>query len=457
MSWLENVDKGMRVMCGDGRIYEPLWVRSTVEKDYNTSEFEFIEVSGTLVRKYKPKGSRYSLRICFEGDNHLDDVASFMKSADDQRPWTISHPLHGSINGQPVRIGRDDTAANVTELTILFVESITEESPQVTTAPGAKVISDKSLLDDLVIQYYAVSLSPSSNIINPFVKPSSVIRIQKASLSQIYNSVAKKVKGATDSIKDKIDAENYFNLFNQANSAIVNLTSDPIAAARSVSAMINAPFNFLNSVKSRIDTLVTSYNAVRSAVLNLNINQTPVQINTIDRIASKRIYETNALMIISSMTNAAILQYDAANNELTSNPTPPESSLIVPNDYTSRQDVMNVIDAILDVYNTFLGDIDVLQSETGGDLDSYVPDFNSMNNLNSLVDFTISQLLDIVLDSKQERIIDLPEDMNVITIAHRYYGLDLNDVNLQRILDNNNIGISELLNVSKGRKITYYV
>ena len=41
-------------------------------KDYNVAEFEFPEVSGTLVSRKKPKGSRYDLEIIFQGENNLD-------------------------------------------------------------------------------------------------------------------------------------------------------------------------------------------------------------------------------------------------------------------------------------------------------------------------------------------------------------------------------------------------
>jgi hypothetical protein len=45
----------------------------------------------------------------------------------------------------------------------------------------------------------------------------------------------------------------------------------------------------------------------------------------------------------------------------------------------------------------------------------------------------------------------------VINITHRFYGLDLADENITRIIDSNNIGINEILEVKKGRKIVYYV
>ncbi len=47
--------------------------------------------------------------------------------------------------------------------------------------------------------------------------------------------------------------------------------------------------------------------------------------------------------------------------------------------------------------------------------------------------------------------------MNVILLSHKFYGSDENDDNLQKFIDTNNIGLNELLNISKGRKVIYYI
>jgi hypothetical protein len=66
-------------------------------------------------------------------------------------------------------------------------------------------------------------------------------------------------------------------------------------------------------------------------------------------------------------------------------------------------------------------------------------------------------LFEIAISAQQERSILCDSDTNVILLAHRFYGLLLDDSTIQRVMDNNSIGISEILDIKKGRKILYYV
>ena len=80
-----------------------------------------------------------------------------------------------------------------------------------------------------------------------------------------------------------------------------------------------------------------------------------------------------------------------------------------------------------------------------------------MSQLTGVVNYAISQLFIIALGAQQERIILLGEDSNVINLTHRFYGLDSEDLNIDKFMRNNDIGISEMLQIEKGRKIKYYV
>jgi len=453
MGWIENIDSGMIVTCGDGRKFYPLWIRATVEKDFNVAQYEFMEVAGTLVRKYKPKGKLYEIKICFHGDNHLDTAESFDRSSNDERPWNIQHPLYGSITVQPLKLKRDDTSINVTEFSGPFVETITEENPQVNISKPAKVIADKAQLDDLLANYFVGRLVPSTTVVSSITPPTAVVSVQRRNISQIYNAVSKRVKGATDSVKDVLDADEYFNAFHKANSAVLQITSFPLEASRAVIALINAPFQFKNSVLSRIGSLTASFDMIRQSIEGLT--ESGVVLAT-EVVARKLIYETNGAMVISSMATASILQYDQANNELTDSPTVDGSNLVTP-DYPSRTAVISVMETLLDTYNTYLEDLDSLQTDNGGEEDSFIPDPTNAQALAALINFTVAELMSIVLTGRQERVITLKDDTNLISLAHKLYGLDQEDSSIEQLMETNKIGINELMKLSKGRQIVYYV
>jgi len=77
--------------------------------------------------------------------------------------------------------------------------------------------------------------------------------------------------------------------------------------------------------------------------------------------------------------------------------------------------------------------------------------------LSILFNFVLSHLFVIAIDAQQKRVVTLTEDSNVILLAHRYYGLTVDDSTIERFMNQNNIGINEIMNIEKGREIIYYV
>ena len=98
-----------------------------------------------------------------------------------------------------------------------------------------------------------------------------------------------------------------------------------------------------------------------------------------------------------------------------------------------------------------------LQTVNGFESDSYLPDATFIDSLNYAVNYAVSNLYEIALNARQERIICLEEDSNIIILAHRFYGLSEDDSTIDYFAQTNNIGLSETFQVEKGRKIVYYV
>jgi hypothetical protein len=119
--------------------------------------------------------------------------------------------------------------------------------------------------------------------------------------------------------------------------------------------------------------------------------------------------------------------------------------------------VISIIDILYAYLNAYLARLDDLQSNNYSSTDSYIPDPQSLFDLTSLVNKTIANLFKIALGAKQERIVYLDKSSNVINLTHRFYGLDPDDLNIQSFISTNKIGINEMLNIKKGRKIVYYL
>jgi hypothetical protein len=406
MSWIDQVSTNFIITTGDGKQYTPLWVLSSKEVTYNISEFEFPKVSGTLVKRGTPKGRKFAIEIYFQGENYLEQALAFENSANDSRPWIISHPLHGSITAQPIALSYDYTKYNSCKISGSVTETITEERPKGSPDPVAKIFDDKEDLDNVAVEAFTVTASAAD-----------ITSITNNSL-KTYNLFSKIINSATE-------AEEYFNLYKDLNTKILNLITLPTVALQALQAFYNYPALLSADVQVRVNAFSDQLNLLKA------------EKDGITGLSEKKSYETQGSATISAAALAS------------ANP--------LPGNYGNRASVLAMIQLLIDMYNSFLQDPDDLQSDNGGDPDSYIPDAAVLIGLNDLINYTVSSLFNIALGAKQERSVYIEDDSNVVILAHRFYGLKADDSSIDELIKNNNIGLSEILQIKKGRKIVYYV
>jgi hypothetical protein len=410
MSWIERAKDKLVIMTGDGREYFPLWKEPQKSIEYNISQFEFPGVEGSIVSRGTRKGRKFPLEIYFGGENHLDDTERFLISCDDKRHWVVTHPYYGIFNAHPITINVDNTGDNVSKITISLIETIVENNPKGIDTPADKIIEGGIELQVRLLDSVTASMPVPTTLDK---------NLMSSQVTSVYNEGKSKIKLTAD-------ADNYFNLFNDANAAILDATDEVSEAMTTIQAMLNAPFQFIDSVKNRVNMLKNQFFKLVSSAENI--------VALFDRPSERRIYEHNGAIIISSMAQASVTNID----------------------YASAEEVIAVTEILIDTYDGFTENLDTLQTDNGIDEDSYVPDAEAMIKLQALVDYTVSKLLEIALESKQERSIILEYDSNVILIAHRLYGLQADDSTIESLIATNNFGIEDLLQISAGRKIKYY-
>ena len=408
MSWIEQTQSQLIIRCGDGKEYRPLWLNASKDVEYNVSEFNFPNLPGTLVARTQVKGSRYALEVYFQGEDHLSQALAFEVSARDARAWTVSHPFYGAITVQPISLNFDFTKYNVSRITGTIVETIDDGNPKAILVPVDKINDDKSIFDDVASISFENNVQPDTADINTLT----------ANALDVYTKGA--VKAA-----DTSEAESYLNLFNSANAAIIDATAEPLAAIQKTQALLSAPSQFKVSAQTRVNLFVDQFEGLNNSVSNIVTR------------SEKKIFENNAGTLLAAMAVSAA--------------TP------LPGNYGSRGSVLSVIDLILANYNLYLLSLDSLQSANGGNVDSYMADAETLSNLDGLIKYTISSLFAIALNAKQERSVYIEDDSNIILLAHRFYRLDESDNSINELIANNNIGLSEMLGLRKGRKIIYYV
>lgn len=408
MSWIEKVKNNLIIRTGEGSEFNVIWKGAIRTQEYNVAQFEFPTIKGTLVKRSEPKGMQYNIEFYFQGENNLDDADDFKTAAEDKRHWVLIHPFYGRLTVQPTTLTFDSTALNITRITGTVIETIVEDNPKTSADPKDKIARDKEIFDETAAVSFASNVDPSIQDVNQMTQNTAV-----------SYAVGKK------KVKLTVDSERYFNAFNTANAKILEATAEPLAAMRQMQVMLNMPALFADSVRNRLATLLDQFNLLRDTLEGITERHL------------KLIYETNQGSIISSMLLAVA--------------TPGEG------DYENRSEVFAIVEQILGAYNTYIEDLDSLQTDNGGEPESYIPDPAGATQLNQLINFTLANLFNIALDSKQERSVILEDDTNVILLAHRFYGVQPDDSTMDAIIQQNEMGINEMLHIKKGRTVKYYI
>ncbi len=407
MSWIEKIKEGITITTGDGEVYQPLYVLSAKNIDYNVAEFNFPNVNGTLVKVGNKRGTRHNIRIIFQGENHLDVSEAFEKSCEDKRPWIVSHPFYGRLLVQKTSLQFNPTGLNTTEITGELIETISDDYPKTSIDPrdfAEQQINDTN--ESNVESFSNTDLSPTD-------------------INELENDIDD-ISDATGTPDLSESAFNdYINSYNETKNKLLDAADETLAAANAIVDFITKVATFDIPIPIRIQLLLEQFQILNNKIDALN---TPNQ---------KKKYETIAGAIFTAINETAITPTD--------------------NDYETIDEVTSVIDEIVSVNNQYINSLNDLQTIDGADIDSYIPDFTFVNNLNVLVNHVLSTLFIIAIDAQQQRVTVLTEDSNAILLTHRYYGLEADDSTLNKFISQNNIGINELMNIEKGRKIIYYV
>jgi hypothetical protein len=411
MSWIDKVKNPLIITTGDGQEFSfNLWVNASQELEWNESQFNFINIEGTLVKKKKAIGRKFPLEFYYQGQNHIDLSDIFRIALRDERPATLDHPYYGLLAVQILNLKIDNSVLNISKFTGTAYETITENAlpsrPDVLEAIQVKKIEIDEICEEELTE------EPSITEINTF----------KNSNEQNYKA-GLKIATLPE------EAQEYFNAFSTASNAIDVITATPILAIRAAISVITLPAKFQAAVQSRIKTLQDQMSYLRRTLLGIG-----------QHVAGKQIFEVQGMGIISSMCIASVAPLTG--------------------DYTNASSVLTIIDIIKGAHRQLLTDLDSLQDDNGGSPDNFIPGALAVGEMNDLVALTLSNLLDIALNGKKEISVVLSEDSNIILLTDKYYGLDPEDENLQKFIDTNGLTVNkntkDTLILKKGRTIVYY-
>ncbi len=400
MSWKETIEnKQFKITTGDGREWQPQWLLGESSIEYNTTAYNFINLKGTLVDRKKPNSRKVPLSVWFQGEDNITQTDNFLKSAEDPRPWEVVHPILGTITGQPISITRNDGSLNATELKIDFWETIVVDYPD-------NEISVRDRISAKSIDVRSAGISSYTAV------PTSADVL--------------KLKAATEQVKgpflnlagDKKIA--YENAASASLKSADNLVSDKRTALRNQQELFTIPVDFEAGINSKV-------NAFKRAFRNLD---------SINSKNDKFFYESQGATALASLCECVVTVDEG--------------------EYPSRRNIEEVVTLIVELYGEYILTMDNALVDIYDVDNAWNPDANLQTELNDLVLDTISNLQAMAFETKQERVIYLEKDSNLILLTHRYLGLDENDENMETLRQLNNIKNHEVLLIRKGREIKFY-
>ena len=403
MTWKERLeDIQFSITTGDGKVYTPLWKNGEKLKNFNASKYDFIKIEGSYIDKRKPQSNNYPLTFWFQGDDHIDKCNAFDESSNDSNRWTVEHPLYGTIKGQALNLSRNDSNYGITEVTVDFWESISDDLPNSDVSASDEVDSMVSNVNTLSATSFANSAKPSTSNINT-LRESTVLEASKF----------------------EPDSDNYTDYKNEVSKAVKatdSIVTDTLDSFYSLQVVLSDPANFVDSVKRKVESYINAYDQIK---------------NGLDDVFSKYYFESQGASIMSGIAQSAI--------------SPTET------DYVSNTDIQAINTLMLDTYNDYLETLDLQQVDIYDVDNSFSPNASIQTALAELIFFTSQQLFLLSFNARQERSYQLLKDSNLILLTHKFVGLDVDDENLEEFRQLNNIRNTELYKVKKGRVIRYYV
>jgi len=408
MSWKDKIENvQLTIITGDGKEFTPLWRNASKNRAYNVSGYNFIGVEGTYVDRKKPQGAKFSLVLWFQGEDNIDQAEQFEISAADPRPWELKHPFYGNIKGQPVSLSRDDSSLNTTQMTVEFWESINDDYPNTDISIEEVVKSKTEIVGELAAENYAVKSDPDFG-----------------DTKTIQDNV-NLISGSFKTLLNDANFSEYQQAVNKALKSANNVVSAPLGAALDAQQVILLPSLYASNVESRISSLGSAYKSMTDFLIKNNTKN------------DKLYYESNGATIVAAMCQASI---------------EPAST-----DYVTAVEIENITETITSTFENYLATVDSLQTNIGESLDVYIPDDITQRALYDLVAEATANLFQLAFSAKKERKVIVKKGTNLVLLAHRYIGLDINDQNIEDFRQTNGIKNDNLFYIKKDTIIRYFV
>jgi prophage DNA circulation protein len=397
------------------------------------TKFTFPNVDDAYIQRTGFSSREYPLRVIFTGINHDLSATQFEAALLEPGMGRLEHPLYGG-NLKVIPFGditrRDDlkTAANQTILEVTFLTSVAQIYPSSEPSSINEILAAVVQFDEGMSKQFS-DLSNLRGAIN------------KASGLATFRSFLKKVSAALQNVSDQVASVNraFRDIQKTVNDSLDVLIGQPLLLARQVCDLVKAPARALTGIESRLD----AYSNLAASIFGSSAAKTAERLAAGTALLQRRTVVSNDLHISDLFATNAVAGSILAVTTAGAFATRPEAIRAA----LELQDQFDAAVAWRDKGFKAVGsipDVSVSQLDTGQGIQAL------QNALALATGFLVQTSFGLV----PERRIVLDRERTIIDLAAELYGQV--DGKLDLLINSNNLTGSEILELPRGRVISYY-
>lgn len=395
-----------------------------------TTAFNFPDVEGTYIQDLGKSGRRYPMRVIFWGADYDKTADEFDAAIEEKGAGRLRHPFYGEFDVVPMGTikRRDDlvTAANQAIYDITFWETIDIVFP-------TSVVNVQNSIEDGLFAYEVAQSENFGDSISAETPSEQLglIDSAKAAIRKVKREMAA-IANATDEI-----SRDFNNLFDIIDDSIDILIGTPTLLAGQLIQLSKLPARSQSSIGAKLE----SYRSLIDSFVSGPSNQFQPG-NDSENDNSFTVNNLMASVAVTASIESTISEFSV---------------------YSTRTQIIAAIERLIDSFNSYVDwSDDNRERLIQGVLPTKEPGTNDLidtgegyQNLQDIFSLAAGRLTEIVFTALQERSVRLTRDRSLLDFAAEFYGEI--DTELDFIIESNNLSGSEILGLSKGREMLYYV
>ena len=422
MSWKERIKEGA-ITTPDGIRYVFEWQDLERSFEKKTSDYQFADTEGTYVQDFGVGKVEYPIVIFFSGEDYDKTADAFFLSALKKGNSLFESPRYGQhdvvIKGSPQK-DAITSEGNQSSFSLTMTETIIVDIPESLPLVKSAIIADQE--DFLITNAEEFEAGFNVDDVGDSLSSKDRFLALVAGFKNIFGKLTSTVEELNNEFTERSD---------YINNNIDTLMGQPLQLAGAIQRLIAAPARSAQSVKSRIDGYLRTYDELL----------TDIQGDGTKDVKNKK---TEKQLLITSILSAMAEVY-----------------LFSDTDGIGFLTKTDAVDAALNLAEQYgLGQeyLDQQQSDSLGDTleNRFSVSGSVAQGIKNITSMTAKDLIRLSFSLKQERIIILDKWYNILDLCFKLYGTTENNT-LDFFLESNGLTGHEIVKIPKNKSIVYYV